>query len=77
MPANSPDGLRRNLDCTVVNTLHDILRTGGSTPIDTVKGIFVEGPPLYPGSGFHEKTHVQVCVRTLSCTKGIFRIPAP
>ena len=76
MPANNPDGLRRNLDCAVVNLLHDTLERRGETPFDTVKGIFIEGAPLYPGSGFHAKTHVQVCVRTRACIKGVFRVPA-
>lgn len=75
LPNNNPDGLRRNLDCAVVNTLHDTLSAGGDNPFDTVRGIFTEGPPLYAGSGFHERTQVQVCVRTLSCTKGVFRVP--
>ena len=76
MPANSPDGLRRNLDCAVVNLLHTTLDKNGEFPFDTVKGIFTEGAPLYPGSGFHAKTHVQVCVRSLGCIKGVFRVPA-
>lgn len=75
LPVNNTDGLRRNLDCAVVNTLHRILDQTGKPPIDTVRGIFVEGPPLYPGSGFHKKTHVQICVRALSCIKGVFRVP--
>ena len=75
LPVNNPDGLRRNLDCAVVNTLHRVLEVGGEPPFDTVRGIFTEGAPIYPGSGFHAKTHVQVCVRTLSCIKGVFRFP--
>ena len=76
LPQNSPDLLRRNLDCAVINFLHDTLKDDGAAPFDTVKGIFTEGAPLYPGSGFHAKTHVQVCVRTTACVRGVFRVPA-
>ena len=75
LPENSKDGLRRNLDCAVVNTLHDILRASGEPPFDTVKGIFIEGGSAYPGSGFHEKTHIQICVRDPRSIKGVFRVP--
>ena len=46
----------------------------GDPPADTVKGIFVEGPPVYEGSGFHEKTHTQICVCNASRVKGVFRV---
>ena len=52
LPANSKDGLRRNLDCAVVNTLHKLRQAGGEPSFDTVKGIFIEGAEVYPGSGF-------------------------
>ena len=44
-------------------------------PIDSVKGIFLEGAPPYPGSGFREKTHIQIAVCNLACIKGVFRVP--
>lgn len=75
LPKNSLDGLHRNLDCAVVNLLHEILLTENEPPVDSVKGIFVEGGPIYPGSGFHSKTHVQICVRNARCIKGVFRVP--
>ena len=75
LPENNKDGLRRNLDCAVVNTLHDILRQDGKPPFDTVKGIFVEGGAGYPGSGFQGKTHTQICVRNVRSIKGVFRVP--
>jgi len=39
------------------------------------KGVFVEGHPIYDGSGFYEKTHVQVVVQNPECIKGVFRVP--
>ncbi|MFA6241458.1 MAG: hypothetical protein WC655_11035 [Candidatus Hydrogenedentales bacterium] len=75
MPENKRDEetgelLRRNLDCAVIETLHG----QGKSRYDTVRGVFFEGPPLYAGSGFREKNHIQICVRTPSCIKGYFRL---
>lgn len=75
LPKNSEDALRRNLDCAVINMLHEIRQDDGQQPIQTVRGIFVEGQPIYAGSGFYEKTHVQIAVRDHSCIKGLFRVP--
>jgi hypothetical protein len=75
-PRNNPDGLRRNLDCAVIRYLHEIRQREGKPAIDTVKGIFMEGEPIYAGSGFHEKTHVQISVCNPDCIKGVFRVPA-
>jgi hypothetical protein len=77
LPQNSPDLLRRNLDCAVIRRLHEIVANSNSLPIQTVKGIFIEGSEIYPASGFHQKTHVQIAVRDLSCIKGVFRVPYP
>ncbi len=74
LPKNHTDGLRRNLDCAVVTLLHEIRKANGDSPIDTVKGIFIEGPPLYPTSGFYDRTHVQICVCNPDCIKGVFRV---
>ncbi len=75
VPANHQDGLRRNLDCSVINMLHDIRQADDFPPIDTVKGAFIEGNPIYPTASFHEKTHIQICVRNVACVKGVFRVP--
>jgi hypothetical protein len=74
MPRNNPDGLRRNLDRAVIQQLHVVLEESQLPPVDTVKGVFIEGNPIYPGSGFYEKTHIQIAVRNLDCIKGVFRV---
>lgn len=43
-------------------------------PFDTVKGVFVEGEQAYPGSGFSDKTHIQIAVRNPKMIKGVFRV---
>jgi hypothetical protein len=75
LPSNSKDELRRNLDCAVVRRLHTILETQKLPAIDTLKGVFTEGEPAYPGAGFREKTHIQIAVRNPQCIKGVFRVP--
>ena len=75
LPGNGEDQLRRNLDCAVIRRLHSILEAQQLPAIDTLKGVFTEGPPVYPGAGFHEKTHIQVAVRNPRCIKGVFRVP--
>jgi len=64
------------LDHAVIQTLHKIRKDRADTAIDTVKGIFVEGHPIYAGSGFYEKTHIQIAVCNPDCIKGVFRVPA-
>jgi hypothetical protein len=75
MPQNRPDGIRHNLDCAVINYLHRLEAKEKKPPFDTVKGIFIEAPDLYPGSAFGSKNHVQIAVRNLDCIKGVFRVP--
>lgn len=77
LPSNSadPDQLRRNLDCAVIRTLHQTLADQKTHPLDTVKGIFVEGSPLYPGAAIRARTHCQIAVRNPDCIKGVFRVP--
>jgi hypothetical protein len=71
------DRLFRYLDCAVIKYLHEIIQsqTGQKRsiePFDTVRGMFTEGAELYPGSGFKERSHVQIAVRSLACIKGVF-----
>ena len=55
--------------------VHTIRRDRNDQPIDTVKGVFLEGRPIYEGSGFYERTHIQIAVRNHECIKGVFRVP--
>ena len=75
LPHNAADGLLRQLDCAVIQMVHSIRRDRNDQPIDTVKGIFLEGRPIYEGSGFFERTHIQIAVRNHECIKGVFRVP--
>lgn len=69
---NSADLLLRDLDCAVINTLHQVNVNRGFPLYDSVRAVFVEGEPVYSSSGFHERNHIQICVRNLDCIKGYF-----
>ncbi|KXV43053.1 hypothetical protein [Gluconobacter roseus] len=83
LPANkdpqkfpSGDKLQRYLDCAVINYLCEAMEEMGEMvdPYDTVRGLFVEGSPAYPGAGFYALTHTQIAVRRPECIIGTFRV---
>jgi hypothetical protein len=73
-PVNGPAPWMRYLDCAVIRRLHEIIEDSGSPAVDTVRGIFQEGSPIYPGSAFLEKTHIQIAVVNPACIKAVFRV---
>lgn len=77
MPRNrgGSDLLLRDLDRAVIEHLHAARKEAGLPEIDTVRGFYFEGEPLYPDAGFFEKTHIQICVRKPDCIHGVFRVP--
>jgi hypothetical protein len=74
LPANRGDMLLRQLDCAVINSMHQTRVERNLRPFDTVRAAFAEGGDLYPGSGISAKHHIQLCVRRRSCIKGYFRV---
>jgi len=71
------DRVLRYLDCAVLRHVHDMVKPESRSkptlqPYDTVRGMFVEGPRAYRGSGFYLKSHVQIAVLNQSCIKGVF-----
>jgi len=71
---NRGPGLRaRYLDCAVMKTLHGLREQDGLHAFDTVRGFFIEGEPLYPGAGFRELDHIQICVRHPRQILGFFQ----
>lgn len=69
---NSGDLLLRYLDCSVLEHLHFVNGRFGHQPYDSVRGVFVEGNPVYEGAGIYDKTHVQICIRNPNCIQGFF-----
>lgn len=66
------DLILRNLDCAVINWLHDVRTAEALEPFDTVRGAFFEGEDLYEGAGIKAKTHIQICVRSTARIRGFF-----
>lgn len=84
MPSNkngrgneSRDLLLRFLDCAVIQSVHEFNREMGLKQYDSVRGVFFEGNELYPGAGFKEKNHIQICVINPNCIKGYFKPMSP
>jgi hypothetical protein len=61
-----------NLDCLVIENLHNIRHSLNQPPFESIRGAFTEGPELYPGAGFREKGHIQLCIRNPNCIKAFF-----
>jgi dihydrofolate reductase len=73
------DLLIRELDCAVIEYLHQKIKEGiASDPnsslkeFDTTRGVFTEGGPAFPGAGLQKKSHIQICIRNMDCIKGFF-----
>lgn len=75
LPVNTgqaPEYKLRRRDCAVLNWYLDEVAAAGLR-YDTVRGGFVEGGPVYEGSGFAAETHIQISVRNPDCIVGVFR----
>ncbi len=57
------DLVKRQLDCAVINSLHQLREEQKEIPFDTVRSPFPEGGPLFEGSNINSRTHVQWCIR--------------
>lgn len=82
MPINKNVGknndlLLRELDCAVIQRIHQLNKELGRRSYDSVRGIFIEGKPVYKDSGIMDKTHVQLCIINPNCIKGYFSPLAP
>lgn len=73
------DLLIRELDCAVIQYLHQKIKeakekdpNNSLNEFDTVRGVFIEGGPAFPGAGVQKKSHIQICIRNMDCIKGFF-----
>lgn len=75
MPKNTGNGFFRSLDRAVIEALHESRKTAEKSlpPYDTVRAAFREGGPAFEGSGFDERSHIQIAVREKARIKGYFR----
>jgi hypothetical protein len=67
------DRVLRFRDCAVIDyTLSSLAETQGVT-YQTVRGVFLEGGPAFPGSEIALKSHIQIAVRDRKCITEFFR----
>jgi len=67
------DKVLRFRDCAVIDyTLGNLAATEGVT-YQTVRGVFLEGGPAFPGSQIARKSHIQIAVRDRKCIAEFFR----
>ena len=71
-PNKNGDVLLRDLDCAVIQQIHQYHKETEAREYDSVRGVFIEGREAYPGAGFKEKTHIQLCIVNPNCIKGFF-----
>ena len=73
LPVNRGKDLKlRELDCAVIN--YCVFRMGlRHISIDTVRGAFLEGAPVFPGTTISAETHIQIAVRNVDCVLGVFQ----
>lgn len=70
---SNTDLLLRYLDCSVIEYVHYLKKLNNpNNQYDSVRGVFTEGKEVYEGSGFVEKTHIQLCIVNPNCIKGYF-----
>ena len=70
-PDDGGFSLLRPLDCAVINFTCSMLKEEG-LEVDSVMGYFQESKPAFPGAGFREKSHTQICLRNNKCILGYF-----
>lgn len=73
LPRQSSASKNRRRDRDVFNqAVMDLQQQG--IPIRVVRGAFQEGNPIYPESGIHDRSHVQIAVRDASLISETVRI---
>jgi hypothetical protein len=66
------DKILRKLDCAVINWTLEQLESETRTRFHSVRGVFQEGGPVYPGSDIQRRSHIQIAVRDAGCILGYF-----
>jgi hypothetical protein len=66
VPLPRQTGGAHRLDRIVVNYAVDMLLADYSMTVRSLRGVFGEGGPVFPGSAILDRAHVQIAVRDLS-----------
>ncbi len=70
LPRNDP--VFHRLDCAFLNWAILEVEEQTSAKFQTVRGVFVEGDPLYPTGHIYDKSHIQIAVRDPASIVGFF-----
>jgi len=63
---------QNKLDTVIINAASDFAEMNNK-PYDAVRGAFIEGCKVFPGSTICGDTHIQLCVRNPECILAYFR----
>ncbi len=63
----------RRLDCAVLNWTIQTLEREVGFKFQTVRSVFQEGEPAFPGAKIMRRSHIQIAVRDAGCVLGYFR----
>ncbi|MBN8421206.1 MAG: hypothetical protein J0L73_19985 [Verrucomicrobia bacterium] len=71
-PVNDPARKLHRLDCAFLNWAIPIVEEKLEVRFQTVRGVFVEGEPLYPSAQIFMHSHIQIAVRDPAAILGFF-----
>ncbi len=71
-PANDPVNKFHRLDCAFLNWAIPIVERGSGVRFQTVRGVFIEGEPLYPSAQIFMHSHIQIALRDPAAIVGFF-----
>jgi hypothetical protein len=69
---DDPDRILRKLDCAAINWTIEEMEKSSSVRFHSVRCVFPEGEPVFPESGIHRRSHIQIAVRDPACIIGYF-----
>jgi hypothetical protein len=67
------DRVLRFLDCALIDYAVSSVAAVERIQFQTVRGVFLEGEPAFPGSKIALKSHIQIAVRDLACIVSLFQ----
>ena len=67
------DKVLRYRDCAVIDYTLSSIAEAERITYQTVRGVFLEGKPAFPGSKIALKSHIQIAVKDRGCIVGFFR----
>ena len=76
LPRNTERGAHF-LDRAIIDAYCRVIANRKVGPLQTVRGSFAEGAPIYPGSKILRRAHTQIAVRDASCILNVSLVQYP